>query len=723
MKTIAVFSLFMLIGFTSNTLACFPECHPDYAEWVSAGMPSCWCYPRQCKGDTDGGAEGNIKTGFYYIGLNDLSTLVSTWAIKEPPQGPGLGGAVCADFDHRVAGSIYTGYYRINPQDICILAKYWRITEPPRGPGVDPNCGDCQGDPRGMEGPTLSIWTDPDEISGFGDYDELSIHIGQPAFIGIQNSTSDFLKWYDGYLIMTEGLENGSWTGGMWTYSTSVEGWTYYGTSPILTQDAWFAKVSLPSTSTSEDPELISAWLEYVHEGLGDTTISLYNEYYELQDTLVITSLEDMILQSPNGGEVWNAGQVYEILWETKPDINDITIEYSINGGTDWLAVSPSNVGNTGSYMWLTPDLTSTQCVVRISDTHNPSSFDQSDAVFTILQPDTSTVVQPNGGERLVSGSAYPIRWSSTGLIENVKIEYTISDGAGWQTITSSTDNDGDYLWDPVPDANSPDCRIRVTDVLSDANDVSDELFTIFKCLIGPIPGDINEDCYVDLEDLAIMSRFWLICGNPFDMGTVPLVQDDFNNGSLDSRWEISLFNASDWAWEESGTELQISDINPITSDWAAVELVARFPAVDNYVFDAWISWDSDDSLEAVQKLEFQLREDGDMESSIGYRDTSVSSRGFLTMWCSYGGGWGPSDLPHAGSIHFRMVREQTWQEMYWGESNPGGCMYSEPVPLVNELVIRIETNPQSGGFLGTLSIDRIQLTSYQNRCLQEKTW
>ncbi|MHC4675321.1 MAG: hypothetical protein ACYTBZ_22780, partial [Planctomycetota bacterium] len=45
-------------------LDCFPCDHPDYAEWVAAGKPDCWCHPRQCHGDADGLAEGK---GLFWV--------------------------------------------------------------------------------------------------------------------------------------------------------------------------------------------------------------------------------------------------------------------------------------------------------------------------------------------------------------------------------------------------------------------------------------------------------------------------------------------------------------------------------------------------------------------------------------------------------------------------------------------------------------------------------
>lgn len=63
---------------------------PDYAQWVSVGRPYCWCYPRQYHGDADGLKEGNVKTGYYHVGYDDLAVFLSGWKILEPPKGLGI---------------------------------------------------------------------------------------------------------------------------------------------------------------------------------------------------------------------------------------------------------------------------------------------------------------------------------------------------------------------------------------------------------------------------------------------------------------------------------------------------------------------------------------------------------------------------------------------------------------------------------------------------------
>jgi len=127
-------------------------------------------------------------------------------------------------------------------------------------------------------------------------------------------------------------------------------------------------------------------------------------------------------------------------------------------------------------------------------------------------------ILSPNGGESWVSGTTQDIEWDTAvdANIAEVKIEYSDSNGQSWNLIDSNTTSDGQYEW-LVPEVTSNQCLVRICD-LSDANisDVSDDVFTIFQCL-GPVPGDLNEDCYTNGKDLAILAAHWLRCGNPLD--------------------------------------------------------------------------------------------------------------------------------------------------------------------------------------------------------------
>jgi hypothetical protein len=121
-----------------------PPSHPDYAEWVAVGKPACWAYPRQCHGDADGLVDGSAKTGFYYVGTEDLNVLVDAWQVREPPFGLGIASienGICADFARDLEGNDKSGFYRVGPSDLNILIENWLVREQPDGEGVPGDCG------------------------------------------------------------------------------------------------------------------------------------------------------------------------------------------------------------------------------------------------------------------------------------------------------------------------------------------------------------------------------------------------------------------------------------------------------------------------------------------------------------------------------------------------------------------------------------------------------
>ncbi|MHC4395457.1 MAG: SUMF1/EgtB/PvdO family nonheme iron enzyme [Planctomycetota bacterium] len=92
-----------------------------------------------------------------------------------------------------------------------------------------------------------------------------------------------------------------------------------------------------------------------------------------------------ILISIPNGGEVFNSGTSQTIEWSSSaPADANVKIEYSINNGTDWNDVNNS-VPNTGSYDWTVPEVTSPNCLVRISDVNDANIYDTSDDVFTIF--------------------------------------------------------------------------------------------------------------------------------------------------------------------------------------------------------------------------------------------------------------------------------------------------------------------------------------------------
>jgi hypothetical protein len=185
-------------------------------------------------------------------------------------------------------------------------------------------------------------------------------------------------------------------------------------------------------------------------------------------------------VSAPNGGETWIANTTHSITWTYTGTIAAVNLEYSSNNGTSWTSIAGS-VSNSGSYNWLIPYISSTNCLVRVSDTATTAS-DTSNAVFTIELPPSLTVTAPNGGESWRRKSTQTITWTWTGTVGDVKIQYTMDGGSSWTVITSSTANNGSYQWTlPNVSSSKTQCLVKIEAINGSAEDTSDAFFTIKK--------------------------------------------------------------------------------------------------------------------------------------------------------------------------------------------------------------------------------------------------
>ena len=106
---------------------CFPSGHDDYAIWLQAGRPACWCNEFQCKGDADGLFGGKDQYGKrQWVVLTDLNILIAGWQEKDGPNGE-VGSWICADFDHAFGGKDQNGKRQwVVLDDLNILIGGWQ---------------------------------------------------------------------------------------------------------------------------------------------------------------------------------------------------------------------------------------------------------------------------------------------------------------------------------------------------------------------------------------------------------------------------------------------------------------------------------------------------------------------------------------------------------------------------------------------------------------------
>lgn len=183
-------------------------------------------------------------------------------------------------------------------------------------------------------------------------------------------------------------------------------------------------------------------------------------------------------LSVPVGGESWEVGSKQTISWSSEGDVGDVEIEYSTDGGSTWKRVI-TQTDNDGSFVWIVPNDTSNNCLVRITDVDG-FPLDTSPSSFSIYGTRDVTLVDPNGGEILAADSTYAIAWTQQGAPPpgDVRIEYSIDEGDSWITIEGSIPNTLAYPW-TVPNTPSTRCLVSVSRVGIDKWDASNNMFTI----------------------------------------------------------------------------------------------------------------------------------------------------------------------------------------------------------------------------------------------------
>ncbi|MBN2120281.1 MAG: DUF2341 domain-containing protein [Candidatus Omnitrophica bacterium] len=187
----------------------------------------------------------------------------------------------------------------------------------------------------------------------------------------------------------------------------------------------------------------------------------------------------------PNGGESWIIGTTHQIEWRTVGAVSDdLQIEYSKDNFSTSDIIFDGVIAQP-NYEWTIPDDFSATVKVRITDNTESLITDDSDAVFSIVNP-VLTVTAPNGGELWTVGDTENITWTNTGSVgDDLLIEYS-KDNFASNIITIAanlTPNNGNHPWQ-LPIDPTATARVRITDNTRPAVwDKSNAGFTIL-----PIP-------------------------------------------------------------------------------------------------------------------------------------------------------------------------------------------------------------------------------------------
>ncbi|MCP4218348.1 MAG: hypothetical protein GY765_27170 [bacterium] len=198
-------------------------------------------------------------------------------------------------------------------------------------------------------------------------------------------------------------------------------------------------------------------------------------------------------ITAPNGGESWEAKSSQTITWRSTGTVGNVRIQYSTNNGSTWSNVV-SSTANDGTYGWTVPDVSSAQCLVKISEASDGSPSDESNVVFTIASDEPSVIALNRtdlyfccvlggslpGSQRLIianSGNGL-LNWSVSGFVGST---CTPSGGTGDAIVTVAFDPaglsvgsyNGTLTFSCANASNSPQTVTVHVDVINSSGDQS----------------------------------------------------------------------------------------------------------------------------------------------------------------------------------------------------------------------------------------------------------
>ncbi|HSW67887.1 MAG TPA: Ser-Thr-rich GPI-anchored membrane family protein [Bacteroidales bacterium] len=211
---------------------------------------------------------------------------------------------------------------------------------------------------------------------------------------------------------------------------------------------------------------------------------------HEFEITASIGSIT--VLNPNNPGINWTRGQSYLISWID--NLNEPVYVELVNYGVTPTTFTPLGILNGTTLHFTVPanQPLGSHYKIKVLSTISPSTiYDHSDNFFSIKASSGNyvTVLQPNGGEQLLTGSSYLISWIDD-IPEPVKIELVTYPAL---TVVSTIETSAvgtTLIWNvPVnPALVGSDYRILISSVYDPTiNDISNSNFSIVQTLGGNI--------------------------------------------------------------------------------------------------------------------------------------------------------------------------------------------------------------------------------------------
>lgn len=262
--------------------------------------------------------------------------------------------------------------------------------------------------------------------------------------------------------------------------STAEIRWSYFNVDEVTIEysldnkNSWSSLATLDASVKKYNWNVPSILTDQAYIRISDANNSDLND-----ESNQAFKLADYILEvtSPNGSETWAIASTKDITW-TSEDITSVDLEYSTDGGSNWVGIASNISATLSTYEWTIPNAASTNSLIRVINSDDTDETDVSNSAFTIQGPEIS-IIQPNVGESWEAGEIYVIEWTSVS-VDSVDIYYSTDSGSNWELIVESiVSSNGQYSW-VVPNNPNITSRIKIESTSNQSiQDISDVDFTI----------------------------------------------------------------------------------------------------------------------------------------------------------------------------------------------------------------------------------------------------
>ncbi|MBM2813261.1 MAG: LamG protein [Ignavibacteria bacterium] len=255
----------------------------------------------------------------------------------------------------------------------------------------------------------------------------------------------------------------------------------------------------------------------------------------------IITSNEIAIIV-PNGGEILQSGDVYNISWTKPAEEVLVHIELSLDNGKSWQRITTAPTSAMSQkFIWKVPQANSAECLVRLTNSENGTEIDRSDAVFTINPPALQLIRPAASDPTYAGGSSDYIKWKVSNT-SNIRFEFSSDGGTKWTSVTAVVNANLDQVKWTLPSVNTKTAVVRMIN-----NDNGTEMIRsgYFRILVGKVTLTSPTD------------------GKKITLGTQETIKWTFNGVT---RFDLQFSRDGGATWEKLANNVVASKYNLVWS-------------------------------------------------------------------------------------------------------------------------------------------------------------